>query len=264
MTAKTIPSYVNVDTQHCGFVGCGRGNSLSAVYGSYSAAKAHAWEYCEGLCGELDGRHLCVTSANTFVFTAQFEFDNPENGRPMVCHITPSRTSAMYLDACHIEVAKTIWREYAEYYDGTPHSRTGWRAENDKGCVVWVESYAYVIVGDEAYRVDNAFTRRGLRVLPTLSKVGCMCDDVVNDLLLHGQAFCCAGILCHVKLSADDGVIRVGYADDAVNGYGGNDAWDVVTPHKVGDAMVMAAVCVDACAMLHGSDTQGAAIRLMD
>lgn len=43
MAHITIPSYVEIDTQHCGFVGCGRGNSLSVVYGSYSSAKARAW-----------------------------------------------------------------------------------------------------------------------------------------------------------------------------------------------------------------------------
>lgn len=263
MTAKTIPYCVEVDSQKQGYVGASKGNHLDEVYGSYSVAKARAWEHCESLCAELEGCYLCITSYNSFMFTAQFEFNHPENGRPMVCHITPSCTYATYTDMQRLGSAKDIWRDYAEYYDGTPHSRTGWCAENDKGCVVWVESYAYVIVCDEAYRVDNAFTCRGLRMRPTLSKVGCMCDEVVNELLLRGQAFCCAGILCHVKLSAD-GVIRVGYADDAVNGYGGNDAWDVVIPHNVGDTMTMAAACVDACAMLHGSDTQGAAIRLMD
>lgn len=196
-------------------------------------------------------------------FTAQFEFEHPENGRPMVCHIMPSCTFAMYTDMRCLESAKDIWCDYVEYYDGMPHSRTGWCAENGKGAVVWVDSFVYIVVGDEVYRVDNAFTCRGLRMRPTLRKVGCMCDEVVNELLLHGHAFCCAGILCHVKLSAD-GVIRVGYADDAVDGYGSDNSWDVVQPLKAGDTMMMAAACVDACAMLHGFDTQGAAIRLMD
>lgn len=265
MAQITIPSYVEVDTQHCGFVGCGRGNSLSEVYRSYSSAKAAAWEHCESLCRELDGHCLCITSANTFVFTAQFEFDNPDNGRPMVCHITSSRTYAMYLDVRRIEVAKNIWREYAECYDGMPHSRTGWCAENGKDGVVWVDSFAYIVVGDEVYRVDNAFTRRGLRMYPALSKVGGMCDDVVDTLLYYGQAFCGVTVMCHVKLKlADNPMVYVGYVDDGVDGYGGGNSWDVVQPLKVCDGMAIVAACVDACSMIHCHDGHGASIKLMD
>lgn len=263
MTAKTIPSYVEVYDQKSGYVGYSRGNKLDEVYGSYSAAKAWAWEHCESLCAELDGYNLCITSANTYIFTAQFEFDSPENGRPMVCHITPSRTYAMYLDVHRIEVAKKIWREYAECYDGMPHSRAGWRAENGKGTVLWVDSFAYVIVGNEAYRVDNAFTRRGLRMCPTLIRVGSMCDDAVDALLWHRQVFCRASVPCHVKFSADYGEIYAGYVDSGVNGEG-NDAWDVGVPIIAGEVMTRAAVCVDACAMLHGFDAQGATVKLMD
>lgn len=113
MATMTIPSNVEVESRWCGHVGNGRGNHLCEVYGSYSAAKAQAWGQCESLCAELDGFNLCITSANTFRFTAQFEFANPENGRPMVCHITPSRTYAMYLDMRHLEKAHFVWEEYA-------------------------------------------------------------------------------------------------------------------------------------------------------
>ena len=178
MAHITIPSYVEVDTQHCGFVSCARGNSLSEVYGRYSVAKAIAWERCESICSELNGHHLCITSVNSFVFSAQFEFEHPENGRPMVCHITPKHIYAMYLDVRRIKTAKNIWREYAECYDGMPHSRTDWCAENCEDGVVWVDSFAYIVVVDEVYRVDNAFTRHGLRMYSTLSKVCGMYDGM--------------------------------------------------------------------------------------
>lgn len=35
MVAKTIPSYVDFDTQNNGYVCASRGNCLSEVYGSY-------------------------------------------------------------------------------------------------------------------------------------------------------------------------------------------------------------------------------------
>lgn len=71
MTTMTMPSYVKVYAQRCGYVGDGLGNHLCEVYGSYSVAKARAWKHCESLCAELDGFNLCITSANTYMFTAQ-------------------------------------------------------------------------------------------------------------------------------------------------------------------------------------------------
>ena len=172
----TIPSYVEVDTQHCGFVGCGKGNSISEVYGSYSSAKAAAWEHCESLCRVLGGYDLCVTSANTFMFTAQFEFDNPENGRPMVCHITPTRTYAAYLDMRHIDKARDAWREYATIFANT----TAWpdlRDLYDGVHVVWVGSAAYIIAHNEVYRVADAWTaKHKLRKCVVLQRIGCYDD----------------------------------------------------------------------------------------
>lgn len=172
MTGKTIPSYVDVDTQHNGCVCVRRGNCLSDVYGSYSSAKARAWEHCESLCAELDGFNLCITSANTFVFTAQFEFDNPDNGRPMVCCITPSHTYAMYFDMHHIDTARDAWREYATIFANT----TAWPDLQDlyDGVhVVWVGSAAYIIAHDEVYRVADAWTaKHKLRKRVVLQRIG--------------------------------------------------------------------------------------------
>ena len=157
MTAKAIPSYVDVDTQHQGHVYGSRGTHLDEVYGTYSVGKSYAWRHCERLCDELDGRYLCITSNNTFFFSAQFEFDNPENGRPMVCHIMPSRTYAMYLDMHHIEMARDAWREYATIFANT----TAWpdlQHVYDGVHVVWVGGAAYIIAYDEVYRVADAWT----------------------------------------------------------------------------------------------------------
>jgi hypothetical protein len=91
------------------------------------------------------------------MFTAQFEFDNPENGRPMVCHITPKQIYAMYLDMQHIDTARDAWMEYATIFANT----TAWpdlQDVYDGVHVVWVGSAAYVIAHGETYRIDNAWT----------------------------------------------------------------------------------------------------------
>ena len=181
MSTMSIPSYVNVDVQHCGYVGCSMGDSLSEVYGSYSSAKAAAWKHCERLCAELDGYCLCITSANTYTFTAQFEFDNPENGRPMVCRITPSHTCAMYLDMRHIDTARDAWREYATIFANT----TAWpdlKDVYDGVHVVWVGGAAYIIAHNELYRVAEAWTaNHKLRKRVVVHRVGCY-DDFDESL----------------------------------------------------------------------------------
>lgn len=172
MTAKTIPSYVEVCEQKRGYIGRSRGNNLDEVYGTYSVAKSYAWRHCKRLCSELEGRHLCITSANTYMFTAQFEFSNPENGRPMVCHITPSRTYAMYLDMRFIATACDAWREYATIFADT----TAWpdlQDVYDGVHVVWVGSAAYIIAHDEVYRVADAWTaKHKLRKRVVLHRIG--------------------------------------------------------------------------------------------
>lgn len=187
MTAKTIPSYVEVDTQKCGFICPRKGDRLDDVYGSYSTAKAAAWESCERLCDELDGYYLCITSANAFAFTAQFEFDNPDNGRPMVCRITPTRTYAMYLDMHHIDTARDAWREYATIFANTtawpdlPHVYDGVH-------VVWVGRAAYIIAYDEVYRVVDAWTaKHKLRKRVVLQRI-CRYDDCNESMAAVADA----------------------------------------------------------------------------
>lgn len=177
MTAKTMPSYVNVVDQCQGVVCASRGNQLSEVYGRYSSAKAAAWEECERICAELDGRNLCITSSNVFVFIAQFEFAHPENGRPMVCHITPAQVQAVYLDMHHIDTARKVWREYATIFANT----TAWPDLQDvyEGVhVFWVGSAAYIIAYDEVYRVADAWTaNHKLRKRVVLQHIG-RYDDI--------------------------------------------------------------------------------------
>ena len=176
MTAKTIPSFVEVHTQWCGHVRDGLGNHLREVYGRYNAAKARAWEHCESLCAELDGFNLCITSANAFVFTAQFEFDNPENGRPMVCHITPSRTYAAYLDMQHLEKARFVWEEYARKESSASYIEQDYISDDGKCRIIWLCHRAYIVSDDEVYRVVNPFRRDGeLREFVELQRVdACM------------------------------------------------------------------------------------------
>ena len=167
-----LAAWIEVDTQHQGALRRSRGNTLDEVYGRYSDAKAGAYARCEEICDEMDGRHLCITSANTFVFSAQFEFSNPMNGRPMVCHITPRRTYAMYTDMRCISTAHLMWAYYARNMGYI--SLRGWNDADYDGCSIrWLCGTAYVYVDDEVYRVDNPFTKDGrLRVRPTLSKAG--------------------------------------------------------------------------------------------
>lgn len=156
MVHTTIPSYVEIDNQHCGYVCCGRGNCLSEVYGSYSRAKAAAWEQCESLCSELEGRNLCVVSANVYMFTAQFEFNHPENGRPMVCDIRPTRVCARYIDIPHIDTARDAWRVYTTMISDASDMPD--MCISDGVYVMWVGGVAYVCACGEMYRVDNAWT----------------------------------------------------------------------------------------------------------
>ena len=58
--------------------------SLNDVYKSYSAAKLHAWEYCERKCFKMNGRRLTVLSHNVSTFTAGFEYTNPDTGVRML------------------------------------------------------------------------------------------------------------------------------------------------------------------------------------
>lgn len=74
------------------------GRTLDDVYGSYSAAKERAYRYCTDLCYKYDGYNFCITSANTFAFTVNFDFINPDDNRPMRAIITRDYNHAYYLD----------------------------------------------------------------------------------------------------------------------------------------------------------------------
>lgn len=74
------------------------GYTLDDVYGSYSVGKLTAYKYCKWLCEQCDGYDFCITSANTFMFTASFDFINPDDNRPMRAIITRTYNHAYYLD----------------------------------------------------------------------------------------------------------------------------------------------------------------------
>ena len=67
---------------------------LADAYGSYSSAKASAWKHCEEKRDDYDGWGLKVLSHNTYMFTAGFEFENPETGAIALYIITPSKEFA--------------------------------------------------------------------------------------------------------------------------------------------------------------------------
>lgn len=268
MVAKTIPSYVDLDTQHCGCVRPSMGNHLCEVYGSYSSAKGYAWERCERICAELDGQHLCVTSANTFMFTAQFVFDNPENGRPMVCHFTPSCTYAMYLDMRHIDTAREAWTHYVELYSPVRYTSEEWASHDGQSRVVWVGGYAYIVACDEMYRVINPYKRAGgLRKRIELQRVGAVEDAVVDGCLQRASGVICDGAIPCCVVVGGEHDYPVVYAQSLSLSDDIDDidalAWDVVcAPHVELSACI--SLCVDACMMMHGHDASGMRAKLMD
>lgn len=269
MVAKTIPSYVNVDTQHRGHVFASRGNCLSEVYGHYSSAKAAAWEHCERLCSELDGHYLCVTSASCYFFSAQFEFAHPENGRPMVCHITPTQTCAMYLDMSHIETAREAWTRYVELYSAVRYTSDEWASHDGHCRVLWVGGYAYIVAYDEVYRVLDPYKRAGgLRKRIELQRVGAVDDAVLRSVACYDghQALCKSVLPCHVRAVAGEHnrcVVYVHFVAEDDAPYSEFGVADVAMTVRCGLAVTLA-MCVDACMMMHGSDAHGASVRLMD
>lgn len=73
-------------------------SNLYDAYGSFSKAKATAWDYCLEKCYKMSGRGLKVLTHNSFMFTAGFEFVNPETGAVALCIITPSEDFAFEVD----------------------------------------------------------------------------------------------------------------------------------------------------------------------
>lgn len=64
-------------------------NPIRSIYEAYKSpswAKERAWEYCEQLCKEKNGKNLIVCNFNTMVFSAGFEF--VENGIRHIAYIT--------------------------------------------------------------------------------------------------------------------------------------------------------------------------------
>lgn len=70
---------------------------LYDVYSSFSSAKAKAWEYCKNLMAINNGRGLKVISANGFMFTAGFLFE--ENGVEYLMYITKTADTAIRLES---------------------------------------------------------------------------------------------------------------------------------------------------------------------
>lgn len=63
---------------------------LYHVYGTCSRKKLEAFDDCRKLMADYDGRDLRILSHNSHVFTAGFEYMNPETGEVMIMYITKS------------------------------------------------------------------------------------------------------------------------------------------------------------------------------
>lgn len=70
-------------------------HELYHAYNSASTAKWRAWDYCKELCNKYNGHNLKIISKNSFVFTAGFEFIDPENGNLKFMYITPNYDTAV-------------------------------------------------------------------------------------------------------------------------------------------------------------------------
>lgn len=64
--------------------------SLRDVYGSWSDAKERAWRYCQERMLDHDGYGLKIVTHNQTMFTAGFEFPDPETGVLKFMFITKS------------------------------------------------------------------------------------------------------------------------------------------------------------------------------
>lgn len=69
-----------------------RYSNLFSFYENPSDNKHRAYEHCCKICGACNGTDLCVVSANTYMFCAEFVIrDELRDNKPLyVCKITPS------------------------------------------------------------------------------------------------------------------------------------------------------------------------------
>lgn len=71
--------------------------TLDEVYGRYSDAKRHAYDYCINLMRRYNGHNFAITSHNTFMFVVSFDFPNPETGEAMRAIITRDHNDAYFI-----------------------------------------------------------------------------------------------------------------------------------------------------------------------
>lgn len=76
---------------------------LYHAYGSFSQAKANAWEDCKRLEAEFTGTGLRVIGHNSMQFSAGFTGVDPETGEVMFMYIT--KTKDWYAPITDIEEA---------------------------------------------------------------------------------------------------------------------------------------------------------------
>lgn len=70
--------------------------TLRDVYGSWSKAKENAYEYCRNLMAEKNGHGFRIISANGWMFTAGFMFE--EDGKQMFMYISKTKDVAVEVE----------------------------------------------------------------------------------------------------------------------------------------------------------------------
>lgn len=94
MTKKEVLQSLGFRKSKKALNACGRNaGELSDAYKTASAEKWRAWFSCREKQEALNGSGLHVCGANTFAFSASFDFAD-DDGKKMIAYITP--TASVY------------------------------------------------------------------------------------------------------------------------------------------------------------------------
>lgn len=87
--------------------------SVREVYANPSAAKLYWNEFFADVCSQLDGFDFCITACSGMLFTCEWNFTHPINGRPMHARATGKSTQAWYIDPATIKDDRIdLWARY--------------------------------------------------------------------------------------------------------------------------------------------------------
>lgn len=158
-----------------------------------------------------------------------------------------------------------VWEEYACKESSASCIEQDYISDDGKCRIIWLCHWAYIVTGAEVYRVINPFRRDGrLRKFVKLQRVGAVDDTVVNRIIESHQAVCGSIMPCMVHVGGEHGrcIVYAHLVTDDIP-FDRFVGWDAIMSVRCSLADTVA-MCVDACMMMHGSDAQGATVRLMD